>query len=147
MPPQTTVPPLRMALRAEGTRAPTGAKMIAASRCSGGATSESPALAAAKAILKSPRGPAEPGSADAVARLEPSRASAQFGYYAHDFVTGHQGELWFWQLAIEHVQIGPADGADADLNEDLARTGLWGRQFRETERFPVRFKNHGTHIN
>ena len=43
MPPQTTRPPFLTALSAIGTSAPTGAKMIAASSCSGGASSEPPA--------------------------------------------------------------------------------------------------------
>jgi hypothetical protein len=43
MPPHTTVPPLRVAARAAGTRAPTGAKISAASSGSGGCSSEPPA--------------------------------------------------------------------------------------------------------
>jgi len=46
MPPQTTRPPLRTAASASGTRAPTGAKMIAASSASGGRSSEPPAQTA-----------------------------------------------------------------------------------------------------
>jgi hypothetical protein len=46
MPPQTTRPPFLTALRAIGTSAPTGAKMIAASSGSGGTSSEPPAQTA-----------------------------------------------------------------------------------------------------
>jgi hypothetical protein len=46
MPPQTTRPPFFTALRARGTSAPTGAKMMAASSGSGGLSSEPPAQAA-----------------------------------------------------------------------------------------------------
>ena len=46
MPPQTTRPPLATAASAAGTRAPTGAKMIAASSGSGGASLEPPAHSA-----------------------------------------------------------------------------------------------------
>ena len=42
MPPQTTVPPLRVAARAAGTSAPTGAKISAASSGSGGGSVEDP---------------------------------------------------------------------------------------------------------
>ena len=53
MPPHTTTPPLRDAFSAAGTRAPTGAKMMAASSCSGGISSEPPAHAAPSARAKS----------------------------------------------------------------------------------------------
>ena len=43
MPAQTTMPPGRIARKAAGTRAPTGAKMMAASRGSGGSSSAPPA--------------------------------------------------------------------------------------------------------
>jgi hypothetical protein len=42
MPAHMTRPPLRTRLSASGTKAPTGAKMIAASRGSGGASAEPP---------------------------------------------------------------------------------------------------------
>lgn len=43
IPAQTTRPPLRTAFSATGTKAPTGAKMIAQSSSCGGESSESPA--------------------------------------------------------------------------------------------------------
>ena len=46
MPAQTTAPALRTVLSASGTRAPTGAKMMAASSFSGGVSSEPPAQTA-----------------------------------------------------------------------------------------------------
>src|SRR5260221_10552082 len=46
MPAQTTRPPGATALSAAGTRAPTGAKMMAASSGSGGGASDGPARAA-----------------------------------------------------------------------------------------------------
>ena len=51
MPPQTTRPPLRIFFKAIGTRAPTGAKTIAASSGSGGAVSESPAQCAPQVVI------------------------------------------------------------------------------------------------
>jgi hypothetical protein len=33
------------------------------------------------------------------------------------------------QLAIDHVQVGPADGAGFDLQQDLSRTRLGTRPF------------------
>ena len=56
IPAQTTRPPLRTAFSARGTKAPTGAKMMAASSGSGGACPESPAHAAPRAKAKSLRG-------------------------------------------------------------------------------------------
>src|SRR5207249_11134308 len=53
MPPHTTVPPLRVAANAAGTNAPTGAKINAASSCSGGISSEPPAQTAPRPRAKS----------------------------------------------------------------------------------------------
>src|SRR6266702_4001171 len=53
MPPHTTAPPFRVAARAAGTRAPTGAKMRAASSFSGGLSSEPPAHTAPRPRAKS----------------------------------------------------------------------------------------------
>lgn len=64
MPAQTTVPPLRTARKAVGTSAPTGAKMSAASRLAGVATS----LAAARVQPSS--------SAKACAAASPARVNA-----------------------------------------------------------------------
>ena len=60
MPAQTTVPPLRDGRSAAGTSAPTGAKMIAASSCAGGASSDPPAQTAPSARAKACAG-ASPG--------------------------------------------------------------------------------------
>ena len=46
MPPQTTTPPLSTARKAAGTKAPAGAKIIAASSLAGAGLSESPAQTA-----------------------------------------------------------------------------------------------------
>jgi hypothetical protein len=52
MPPHTTRPPFLMVRKAAGTRLPAGAKMMAASSGSGGASSEAPAQAAPSARAK-----------------------------------------------------------------------------------------------
>src|ERR1051326_2117341 len=54
MPPQTTDPPGFTARSASGTRSPTGAKMIAASRGSGGGLSESPVQTATMPSANAP---------------------------------------------------------------------------------------------
>jgi hypothetical protein len=52
IPAHTTRPPLQTALSAAGTRAPTGAKMMAASISSGGCSSEAPAQVAPSSRAK-----------------------------------------------------------------------------------------------
>ena len=48
MPPSTTVPPLRTEARAAGSKAPTGAKMMAASSSTGDRSCELPAHTASE---------------------------------------------------------------------------------------------------
>ena len=52
MPAQTTVPPLRTARSAVGTRSPTVAKMMAASSGAGGGSSDPPAHSAPRLLAK-----------------------------------------------------------------------------------------------
>ena len=65
MPAQTTRPPLRTAFSARGTRSPTVAKMIAASRSSGGLSSDPPAPSSRSGW------PATPSPSSKFVRLKP----------------------------------------------------------------------------
>ena len=67
MPPRTSVPPGTSARSAAGTRVPSGAKMIAPSSGSGGASCESPAYAAPSRSANS-RAASSPGRTNANTR-------------------------------------------------------------------------------
>src|SRR5437762_12524608 len=65
----------------------------------------------------------QPRHADAVTLPETRGPRTDGGHPADDLVTGDERQLRMRQLAVHHVQVGPADGAGADLQEHLARPG------------------------
>jgi hypothetical protein len=68
-------------------------------------------LPAAPAILAFPAGPAKPGNAHAVARLELRHVWADRNNPADDFMARDHVRLRVGQLAIQQMQIRPADAA------------------------------------
>ena len=108
-PPQTTVPPLVSALRAAGTRAPTGAKIMDASSLAGGRSSElrRPSQSVALDCAPSPfRRPAQPGPT-------PSRPFPRQSSCAHDGNSGLGGVHFASPVAI---------GFDEQFNRDRTQT-------------------------
>ena len=69
-------------------------------------------------------GPAEPGHAHSIARTETSRPGPGPLDGGHDLVAKYKGKLGMGELAVGHVQVGPADAAGPDPEQELARTGL-----------------------
>src|SRR5207244_3352539 len=135
MPPDTTVPPFFVAARAAGTSAPTGAKISAASSGSGGGRSEPPAhsapseraqtcvprlpgepvtaakiLADVAAIFAAAAGPAEPGHTNPLADREAVYRFSLLEDGADDLVPEHQRQFRVRKLAVDDVQVGPANG-------------------------------------
>src|SRR4051812_5524064 len=78
-------------------------------------------LAIGNAILAFAASPAEPGNPDAIASLKILDAVSDFLDASDNFVTGHERQLWFRQLAIDDVQIRPANRTRADLHQQLTR--------------------------
>ena len=68
---------------------------------------------------------------------------------ADDLVAGDDGHFLLRQVALDHVQIGAADGAAADANPHLARPRLGHRQIGQFQRRRVDRSNstqqHGFH--
>src|SRR5206468_7934188 len=62
----------------------------------------------------------EPRHADAIADLEAGDAVADLIDDTDNLVAGDQRDLGVGQLAVDDVEIGPADSARADLDEQLA---------------------------
>ena len=79
-------------------------------------------LAALAAIGAMAAGPAEPGNADPVADAEALRALAQRRDPADDLVAGHDRQRAL-KVAVDDMEIGPADAAGGDLDQQLARAG------------------------
>ena len=79
-------------------------------------------LPAAAAIFAHPAGPAEPRHADPVADLETIDIGARLDDGADDLVAGDQRQFRLGQLAVDDMQIGAADPAGMNLDQQLPRT-------------------------
>ena len=66
---------------------------------------------------------AEPGEADALARMQALDAGTDFVDPADDFVARDDGRQRVRQLAIDDVQIGAANAAGQDTHADFAGPG------------------------
>ena len=77
--------------------------------------------------------------------LEALDAIAHRGDDADDLVSRHERQLGLRQLAIDDMQIGAAHRARADLDQDLARARLGGRNLSRAERLPLGMKDHRFH--
>jgi len=53
---------------------------------------------------------------------------------ADDLVPGHERQFRIGKLAIDDMQIGPADGAGAHRDQQLLRAGMRRRQLRHGQR-------------
>ena len=78
-------------------------------------------LAVAQAVAALPAGPGEPRDSNRIAGRE-ALASRQRS--PDDLVPEHEGELRLRQVAVDDVQVGPADAARLDGDDDLAGGGL-----------------------
>ena len=73
------------------------------------------------AIRADPAGMSEPRHPDALAESETGNACADLRHPADDLVPGHERELRVGQLAVDHMEIGAANPAGRDRDQDLAR--------------------------
>ena len=88
--------------------------------------------------------PAEPGNADPRARLD-LRAFAGLVHDTHDLVAGHERELRIGKLAVDDVQVGPADAASLDADAQLPRSGLRLTEVRFAKPLSGRMENLCAH--
>jgi hypothetical protein len=86
--------------------------------------------------------PAEPGDADARSPLEPIAA---LEHLAHDLVAEHERELRVGELSIDDVQVGTADTAGANAEEDLPGHGCRIGDLGRTKRLARRVEHHRAH--
>ena len=102
-------------------------------------------LPAAPAIAAGAAGPAEPGDADSLSFGEPPYARAERRNVPHDLVSRHDRELRLGEVAVHHVEVGAADPAGRDANQDFPRAGLRHRSLLRGERGAVAAIDHGAH--
>jgi hypothetical protein len=67
---------------------------------------------------------ARPRHTDTVSQRETLDLWAFLDHRPNDFVPRHQRQLGFGQIPIDNMQIGPADAAGVDANQDLLRAWL-----------------------
>ena len=102
-------------------------------------------LGALAAIGTDAAGGAEPRHADALAEREAADALADRRDAADDLVPRHDRQLGVLQLAIDDVQVGAADAAGGDLDQQLPRPRLRQRPFPQDQRGPRAVEHHGAH--
>src|SRR4029453_18240726 len=99
---------------------------------------ESPVLAEVlppgAAVTAGAGGAAQPRHADPLPLRETVRPCAPSDHPADDLVAEDQRELRLAELAIEDVQVRPADGAGRHVEEELALGRLGVREFTPTQR-------------
>ena len=99
-------------------------------------------LTAGAAVAAGAVRPPEPRHADARARHESLSATLD---RADDLVPDDERELRIGKLAVDDVQVGPADPADVHTDEHLSRAGLRLGELSRAQRAPRRFQQHGAH--
>jgi hypothetical protein len=100
---------------------------------------------AAAAELAAPARGAEPGDADTVADLEAGNARADDCDAPDDLVAWNDVRLWIGELPIDYVQIGPADGAGRDAQQDVTGARARQRALDALQWRPRAHERHGHH--
>jgi hypothetical protein len=98
-------------------------------------------LTAAATIGTDAAGVAEPGDADTLADREAGDPLPHRGDPPDDLVAGHDRKLRVRQLAVDNMQIGTADAAGHDLDQDFAGRGRERAPLAHDQR-RVRFLEH-----
>src|SRR5207302_9717165 len=88
---------------------------------------------------------AEPGNANADTGREPVRAFARGLDPTDDHVADHEWELGLFQLTVHDVEVGTANRAHRDTNQDLTASRLGDGQLHEAKGFLHRAKLHRPH--
>src|SRR5262249_47518315 len=103
-------------------------------------------LPPAAAVAAGAAGPAQPGHADALAHREAIHPLALLHHPADDLLAQDQGEFRLSQVAVEHMQVGAADAAGMDAQEELLGAWPGHGQIGLAEWLPWPFQEHGTHV-
>jgi hypothetical protein len=101
-----------------------------------------PAAAAIGARLT---GVPEPGHAHALAQRKTFDVSAERRHAPDDLVAWHDRQFRIRQLAVDHMQVGPADAAGRDLQQDLACARRRNWPLAQHQRRARAFQHHGPH--
>ena len=88
-------------------------------------------LASGRAVDARAVSPAKPGDAHAISHPRRLHRVPGRDDFSDNLVTGDEWQLGMGQLTVDDVQVGPAQGAGADLDEHLIVTGrgVWKGAF------------------
>jgi hypothetical protein len=139
---------VRMGLRKREGEALVGARQLGVAAVAvvpGEAGAVAEVLPPGQAIAAGAVRPAEPGNADPIALLEALRILSTTHDGADDLVPQDQRQLRLGQLAVHDVQVGAADAAGSDLDQDLARARLGVRDVRRAQRLTGAVEHHRSH--
>jgi hypothetical protein len=90
-------------------------------------------------------GPSQPRNSDAVTELELLNSLAKLLNPTDDFVARNQGKFCLRQLAINHVQIGSADGTGSDTHNHFLGTRISDRHRTSDQRLARGLEDHRVH--
>ena len=88
---------------------------------------------------------AKPGDADAVTSRKPLRALARRLDPTNDHMADHEREFGLGQFAVHDVEVGAANRAGRDTNQDLTASRHGNGQLHEAKRLLRRAKLHRPH--
>ena len=89
----------------------------------------------------------EPGDADPVAGAKTIDVVSDFRHDADDLMAGNQGKLGLGQLAVNHVEIRPADAAGVHANQHLIGSRSRHREIDGFQRGSCGVQNHSVHVD
>ena len=87
----------------------------------------------------------EPRDADPSAKPRWIDAAADRFHYSDDLMTRNYGQLRIRQIAVYHVQVGPADGTCLDPQPDFAGAGVRVGSLDQLQWPANRLKHHRFH--
>ena len=90
-------------------------------------------------------GTPQPGNADPLAKRKAFDPGAFFDDDADDFVAENERQSGLRQIAVDDVQVGPADAAGPHLEHDLPSPGAWPRHFGQSQGLARCIQNHRFH--
>ena len=99
----------------------------------------------AAAVSAVAAGPAEPRDTDPVSLLKPLHSFTDPGNPADHLMSGHQRQLRLVQFAVNDMEVGAADAAGMDPDEELTGFRFRNRQLFQHKGFPDPFEHHGAH--
>jgi hypothetical protein len=76
---------------------------------------------------------------------EPIRSGTPGYHDSYDFVAQDQRKLGTRQLSVDNVQVGPADAAGMNSDQNLARTGSWQVKLVRPQRPAGPLQHHCVH--